>query len=296
MENNISIKNALKKTNIEIDSNFLNKIWSKMINETNGKLVPPLFGEFIISVKIHNKIYNDMKACLIEEGIIFPNTDKEKADAHINKAIQNMIGEVRHDFVEIYYVKYLSATRLTLIYFDGIQYKKRINVELEYKCENSAYDIKIVSFSENYFKDNFDKSLSTEENTEKIVNDMFYLVRVVSHYMLTYNPDVEYKEATASKLKRSTDKSGNYKKNHNKGYSQTIKLISKKTKYTINDETNKRNQQILKKYHYHKKSWFVRGYYQRFGKDKVIKFVPPRINYRNDDKISPSPAKYIIKE
>lgn len=286
----VSFQKTSKKTNIEIDVSFLNEIWDKIVEETNEKLVPPLFDEFVITVVSKNKIYEDMKNCLIQEQVITLNSDKQQAEKHINNAIKDMLNEVRYDLTETYYVKYTTATQLSIIYFDGLQHKKRVNIELEYKCDSSEYSVNIINFNKAHFEDAFDKSLSESENVQKILNSMLQTIRVVSHYMQTYNPTVEYKEARASALEHKKVK------NHNKGYSQAIKLKSKITKYVINSENDKEHQKTIRKYRRLKQSWYVRGYYQHFGKERVLKYVPPRINYRSDKvKQTPSTKKYIIE-
>ena len=293
---NISFKKALRKTTIEVDSEFLNSIWDKMIEETNEKLVPPIFDEFIISVIFKNKIYDDMKSCVLEEQILPLELDEKQVDFYINKAIKDMLNEIRYDTTDIYYVKYISATKLVIIYFDGLQHKKRINVEIEYKC-NDIIDNVVDDVSCNIEISYFDKSFFVE-NTENIISYIFQVVRVVSHYMLTYNPTVEYKEIKTSELQRKKDKEGNYCKNFNKGYSQYIRLKSKITKYVVDFENDKKNQQLMKERKYVKRSWYVRGYYQHFGKEKVLKYIPPRINSRHNlkqTKEKPTASKYILK-
>lgn len=288
----ISLKKTLKKTTIEFDDKFLNEIWHKMIKETNDKLVPPLFDEFVISIISKNKIYNDMKSCLLEEKILFSDTDEKQLNFHIDKAIKSMLGKICYDMTETYYVKYISATKFIIIYFDGLQHKKRINIEAEYKCDDGTYDVKIPYFNKNFFEDTSDNSLSNEENYENTISYILQIVKVVSHYMLTYNPTVEYKEIEASELEIKKDKQGN---KFNKGYSQTIKLKSNIGKYIINSENDKKNQELIKEYQIHKKSWYVRGYYQHYGKEKVLKYIPPRINYRRNQNKKPIASKYILE-
>ena len=251
----ISAKKALNSTIIEIDSDFLNTILFENADLIANKYVPPLFNEFCIKIKTSESTYNKTKNLINSFGKTNKNIKKYNID----------------DFTELIYIKYHSATNWSIIYFEQNGKKKIISCDCCYLINNDASNNTCYAYTTNKFTDKYNNEIISNFAKVNIAK-----VLCLSEYIQNLNNFVEYEKIEVSK----PEKVNKTNVQNNKGYQQKIKLKSKYKKYIVSDDTVK----LSKKYQKIKPCWYVRGYYQHFGKDKIIKYIPPRINYRQNEK------------
>ncbi|WP_106762811.1 hypothetical protein [Pseudoruminococcus massiliensis] len=300
----ISFQQILSKTIIEVDNNFLEKIWDSLEKHIRREYVPPLFSDYtiILTEKGANRKIIEKS---FEETVYFSNLSIEDQKKAIDKALkENGLSE---DIVRYYYVKYFSATEWEITVFEtekDNKIEKVWTVECVYKNTPSEdgefYGIKVKL---NKYDDNsidFKNRMAAKygiynmsDYARQIGTFALDLVNAISYYMQHYNPDVEYKLIKVEEPKKSK------KKNGNAGYRQKIVLKSKISRYVLSDETHKTNIDNIRIYRKIKPCWYVRGYYQHYGKDKILKYIPPRINYRRDisktEDLQPTPNRYLIE-
>lgn len=282
----ISLSKILTKTTIEVTEKFIEKIWNKLIYKaTTFQFVPPLFDEFVI--KRVGK--GDMRELLIN-SIISNNKENipiEEIPWYVDYCIKD--NQVNEDIITYYYVKWLSAIKYRVVIYTNatsteIYNKCKCIYEIDY-CydanqnaeEESNYLILRVFDSINNCELT-DKQVTEDKYTLYISHNAFQVVNIVSYYMQHYSPEVEYKEIKATQVKK-----GGNTESQNNGYSQKVVLKSKVKKYILNEQKYKENLKAIRTYKKTKSCWYVRGYYQHYGKDKILKYIPPRINYRNKD-------------
>lgn len=268
----ISFKNLSNKTTIEVSPTFLDKIAKEALPKINDSFVPPLFSEYCISIIEKNGNFNYFKTNLILKDKTFNSLPQEIQDKLVTETLKENNCSV--DEISVIYVKYTSATEWTIIFFDGCFHKKIFTVDCEYGVDNKqGYFSTIRQFSNKYSK----------SEMQAIVEKYIFWMLCVSWYMQNINNFIEYDFIQVDKLspkKRKNDIVSDSKQTNN-NYVQKIKIKSKKKKYILSEQTVKSK----KTYNRVKTCWYVRGYYQRFGKDKILKYIPPRINYRDKEKI-----------
>ena len=116
-------------------------------------------------------------------------------------------------------------------------------------------------------------------------------ISIISCYVFVSGTDVQTEHRDSIKMKsdmQNKEVGKSFKKNG------TIKVSSgrKRVVYDYSEKT------VRRQYSAHKQSWFVRGYFQHFGKpgNQVVKYVEPRINVRKSkDGESPKVNKYIVE-
>lgn len=299
----ISLSKILTKTTIEITEKFVEKVWDKLIDKaTTYQFVPPLFDEYV--VKRVGK--GDMRKVLID-SILSNNRENipiNEIPLYVDYCIKD--GQVSADIVTYYYVKWLSATEYRIVIYTNatnteIYNKYKCIYEIDYRYEASQekkegegnYLILRVFDSINNCELS-DEQVIENKFTFFIAHNAFQIVNIVSYYMQHYSPEVEYKEIKATQLKK-----GKNTNNGNNGYSQRVVLKSKVKKYILNEQKYKENLKSIRTYKKTKTCWYVRGYYQHYGKEKILKYIPPRINYRDKEKANnnqvPQSGKYKIE-
>ena len=297
----ISFQQILSKTIIEVDNKFMEKIWDSLEKHIRREYVPPLFSDYtiILTEKDANRKIIEKS---FEETVYFSNLSIEEQKKAIDKALkENGLSE---DIVRYYYVKYFSATEWEITVFEtekDNKIEKVWTVECVYKntpsedCEFYGIKVKLNKYDDNSidFKNRMAAKYgiyNMSDYARQIGTFALDLVNAVSYYMQHYNPDVEYKLIKVEEPKKSK------KKNGNAGYRQKIVLKSKISRYVLSDETHKTNIDNIRIYRKIKPCWYVRGYYQHYGKDKILKYIPPRINYRRDisntENLQPIANKY----
>lgn len=190
--------------------------------------------------------------------------------------------------IETYYVKYTSATdwSITTFFGNNINNKKPkwiLTMNVSYECIDiqNKHQIKIYA-----------NETINENNSSDFAIYSLDFVMAVQYYMQHFSPEIEYSTREVSELKR------NEKSCRNGGYSQKIKLRSRKKQYIMNAETV--TPTIMRKYRKITPCWTVRGYYQHYGKgnNRILKYIAPQIRYRTDmrNKKKPSNKQYYIEE
>lgn len=271
----ISYKKAMEKTIVEIDTDFLDEMWSDCMSKLKGELVPPLFDEFVIVSRKKNGA-KKLAQTELSARAGFLSLPKEEQETKVKEVLKNITAPFSYDTTDTFYIKYHSATAFDILVFEGCQHRKTALCEVRYTATEN--DDKMAYYTRfNNLSSNVDTDL-LEEHYKTVMEYIVGVVFVVSYYMQHYNPTISYTTIKADELKsNSTDKIKD-----NNGFSQKIKLKSTIKKYVIDQTSDETNRQRIKEIKYTKPCWYVRGYYQRYGKGKIIKYVPPRINYRKD--------------
>ncbi len=278
----ISYKNTLKKTIIEVDSEYYQKIFAKVREKSdNDKIAftPPLFDEYVIRIvepKGNRNYYYDDLLRQQETFRLMSESERQKCLTAYLKQFR-----IEEDAIETIYVKYTSATELYAIYFERLRHKKLHWVRIIYQHDVGMYTI-------SYDTDRKFSNLS-EDELSQLGQIMIQRIATVSNYMQNRGDFIEYEKIEVGKLEKvePTSSTVTDKAQPNAGYRQKIKLKSKVKKYIISEETERQR----KAYRKITPCWYVRGYYQHFGKQKILKYIPPRINYRADEKLKAQQGK-----
>jgi len=250
------------------------------------KFIPPLFNQYVICMDITER-YRQFSYEEFEKQSIPPN----EYDKRWKQALKYFGGEPLYskDLIQWYDEKTFFVLNYTLN-------KKTFIARVEYKFKDDKAYLDITSYA--IAKDYIEMQKNEFNTYKKDVADKVLFILAVSNYMLTYNNNVEYEKIeyrTANNENKNHSQQSNNKSSVKKNNKITLK--SKKTKYIITKEDIENAKK--RKYTPIKPSWYVRGYYQRFGKNKEVKYVPPRINKRHPDKLAkPEPEKsvYVIKK
>lgn len=298
----ISFQQILTKTIIEVDNKFMEKIWDSLEKHIRREYVPPLFSDYtiILTEKGANRKIIEKS---FEDNIYYSNLSIEDQKKAIDKALKE--NGLPEDIVRYYYVKYLSATEWKITIFEAETEKDKIEKVWTIECvyrntpseDGEFYGIKVKLNKDDNNSIDFNNQMAAKygiynmsDYARQIGTFVLDLVNAISYYMQHYNPNVEYKLIKVEEPKKSK------KKNGNGGYRQKITLKSKISRYILSDETHKNNIKNIRTYRKIKPCWQVRGYYQRFGKEKILKYIPPRINYRRDisktEDLQPTPNRY----
>lgn len=270
----ISRDKTLKKTLIEIDIAYMDKIHTEVNPKIRETFIPPLFDEYTLKITQKSGTFNFYRRNLILSDISFKNLSESEQNKMIN-SILNKQG-LSKDSEELIYVKYISATEWTIIYFDGYTNKKQFAVEVAYGVDDNdkTYYYEIHRYS----------NRGTYEQVKQIADYCLSCVLSISYFMQHRSELIDYDRIEVGTLIKQQSTSTT-KKQSNKGYSQKIKLKSRQKKYILTEEYVKNR----KAYNKIKPCWYVRGYYQHFGRDKILKYIPPRINYRAEVKLKNKP-------
>lgn len=277
----ISFKKMLTKTTVEIDAKLIDTFYEKYFYEAKNKYVPPLFDEFVIKIIDKNQARNYVYQFLCESDSKFLFLSQQEKNAVIDDYMKKH--RLINDKIDYIYCTYDTATDWNLIFVDGSINKKIMNAEIHYTNENEgSYKSSVV-----FYSDPDAEELSQEQ--QDLFNSTLLLFLSISDYVQNHSSNIEYSQIEVESVKRDDKK----KKIYNNGYSQKIRLKSKQKKYIFTTETQKAPRQYKKV----KACWYVRGYYQHFGKEKVLKYIPPRINRRNKNKLNkPKNPTYEVKE
>ena len=277
----ISFKKMLTKTTVEIDAKLIDTFYEKYFYEAKNKYVPPLFDEFVIKIIDKNQARNYVYQFLCESSSKFLFLSQQEKNAVIDDYMKKH--RLINDKIDYIYCKYDTATDWNLIFVDGSINKKIMNAEIHYTNENEgSYKSSVV-----FYSDPDAEELSQEQ--QDLLNSTLLLFLSISDFVQNHSSNIEYSQIEVEPVKRDDKK----KKIYNNGYSQKIRLKSKQRKYIFTKETEKFPRQYKKV----KACWYVRGYYQHYGKQKILKYIPPRINRRDKDKLNkPKNPTYEVKE
>lgn len=205
--------------------------------------------------------------------------------------------------IAYYYIKWFSATMAKISVFlntnGNVVFEKcKLLYEITYEYDSTVCDYWVDKVYDNLNNQELDEvEYKSNKFILQVVISSLNLINNVSYYMQHYSPEIEYKVIKATQLKKVE----NFK-NGNGGYEQKIVLKSKVKKYILDENKHKENLKSIRTYRKIKPYWYVRGYYQHFGKEKVLKYIPPRINYRDKKDVTkeldgkePNAQTYIIK-
>ena len=135
------------------------------------------------------------------------------------------------------------------------------------------------------------------EGVENLTTNEKYAMWVLHHvftlscYVFTKGIDSEVERKISSK---SSAGKGSTNRSRVSSKSQGIKIRSGKAKRVVYDYSKDTPK---KEYAYHKTCWYVRGYFQHFGKpgNQVVKYVSPRINTRKSGTGKAKSNNYFIE-
>lgn len=261
----------------------------------NLKFVPPLFSEYVIE----KTDISNLVECFRNEVVrAYPQIDDEERDKKIQEVYEKYMKSFPNTGVTKYLVRWQDEVTFTvLIYVDG---KKKMYIKNRYdfnerNLSQISIQAKILSAD---VKAEFDEK--EEEEGKRLFIDFCkketISVLAITEFVLDYTNKIQYEkiEYIPNTTYNSTH-SAHSNKSKNKTRNSSIVLKSKKKQYiiTLDDVSAYKNR----KYRKIKNSWFVRGYYERYGKEKKLKYIPPRINHRNPEKLTETKSKkYVIKD
>lgn len=187
-------------------------------------------------------------------------------------------------------VKWLSDTKYTVTVLTGRELFVTITVDNERLCK--PRDTEAITYK--FHNDTVDKVEEYRKRSTEWVKHLLVSALSVTNYMLKYSTEVEYETVErGTPVAKSKDTKGSTSKPVSAlQSSNTITITSKRKKYIITGDMVKESK---KQYNKRTACWNVRGYYQHFGKNKVLKYVPPRVNVRKDMSGTAINKKYIIK-
>ena len=117
---------ALKKTLVEIDIAYMDKIHTEVNPKIRGAFIPPLFDEYTVKITQKSGTFNFYRRNLILSDVSFKNLSESEQNKMIDSILQKQ--GLSKDSEEVIYVKYTSATEWTIIYFDGYTNKKQFAI------------------------------------------------------------------------------------------------------------------------------------------------------------------------
>lgn len=291
-----TLNDTKRMTMIQLEGKMANDAINRIGKQLhdNFTFVPPIFEEYVVVTDD-----SDMILTAIEEEYCTSKMSADKKAKVISKQLAALRKKFRNfdDLTHHYiYVKWLSDTSFSLVFFEAG--KKRLYITVQYIYDQQGQmscdaDVDVLS---NIYKDAYLKDDLTD-----LAYGVILLVMFASDYLLNYTDKVEYvlddnnepfkkpkkdiKPADTDKKQNDTqfttvgnaehkeDNQAEQDKKTKVYYKSKIKLYE----ISVDDVLNYKKR----KYRKIKQSWFVRGYYQRFGKAKIPRYIPPRINYRH---------------
>lgn len=286
-ENLPSIDNLGKYTTINIDGSVMMTMIRNVGEKWTEKFefVPPIFKEYVIRTDdialIKQEIENecDLRATQAEKEKFVRKRLTELKKAFKNFAI------MRYHY---YLIRWQTETSFTILYYEAGKKKMYLYVQYKYENNEMAFDTDIEVLS----NDLIERFKENSAESDGFAYSMILFVLSVSDYLLNYTNKIEYitdengqpfRKATRAKARKNqktnipdTDRRNIYYKSKIKVYEVSAEEITNYKK---------------KKYRKIKQSWFVRGYYQRYGKEKIPRYIPPRINHRHGVDVSATPKE-----
>lgn len=195
----------------------------------------------------------------------------------------------------VWAVNWITDTKYIVSIFVNNELFSRVTVDLG---ENALEFEKIGRNSKNTLclrKVNFLEEKKFNPDWSQCVEASMTSITAITYFMLHYNEEVEYEivEKEAKGVSKAPKPNSNTSNDSSKSNYAVLTLKSKRKKYVLTGDIVKKAR---KPYTKRTDSWNVRGYYQHFGKDKVLKYIPPRVNRRKDAKNGViTPKNYIIK-
>ena len=248
----------------------LSDMFEKAYQEKKVCFVPPLFSEYVIKVDYGTEKLN--------------KEITEVFGKEIDEQIMNRLTNLRYLY---FFVAWETASKFHIVYF--CEEKKRFHLTVNYIYdENNEPNLNVQIFHlsarcKKYYDNN------QQELTQMGYGIVLYVLSI-SDYLLSYTNRIEYiDEKAVKKLKQR------HSRNVDTDNQSIIYLKSKKKRYDVSAEEIENYQK--RKYRKIKNSWFVRGYYQRYGKEKIPRYIPPRINRRNKSSEDiPQPSTYKLDD
>lgn len=249
----------------------------------NIEFIPPLFSEYVVRLIL----LKEEQLAEIREAIRIKYPDMSPKQQE--EAAQRILKGDTDKLAQTFLIRWADELTFTiLIYMNGMK-TLYIKVRYEYTDEGLTHlNMNCQIISAKFQAEKYNRG---EEWFRSFCQRQVFFIMALADYMLNYTDKVEYERILYTPNKSSQNSNKVKRQNGNK--SRNIVLKSRIKKYIISNE----DAQSCKKRNYRKitNSWFVRGYYQHFGADKHIKYIPPRINHRKDCEDAPDPKKYIIK-
>lgn len=259
-----SLEKLKKYTTVEVLGTSEEKLQKNLFaeNDNEVKFIPPLFEQYVIQVDNTDMYREAIKELIVERKLKISNTDND-IDKYIAKN-----PNLRYVY---WLVRWKSETNFSIVvYSEG---KKRLYIDVSYEYdEHGKRNIAVASET---LSGEFNRIYSKKENELKdMCLGITLSVMAISDYLLNYSEKVKYVDTEKTKKK-----SVSQNKKSAKQSSTSIYLKSEIKRYIVTGEEIENYKK--KKYQLVKNSWYVRGYYQRYGKEKKPKYIPPRINRRN---------------
>lgn len=263
------------------------------------QFVPPVFSEYVISVDLTSH-YTQIALNEMYNYALSKNSDLLSVNKFIkqnkNKVLRDTYNEM--PLSRDYLVCWHSHTDFSVLCYDLGKKVMFINATYGFDKESKAF-LSIRSSPLNNAYSTLYQSDVEQYRRECEIRVLWVLA--ISKFLLEYTDKIQYEkivyhpddDTSTTKDTKQQYQQGN--KSHNNSNHNVIVLKSKVKKYdiSIDDIQNCKRRKYTKA----KSSWFVRGYYQHYGKDKILKYIPPRINKRNPEAlVIPKPNNYIIKK
>lgn len=259
------------------------------------QFIPPVFSEYVITTDLtthYTKLVMDELYNYALERRKFQELSKVKSFVEQNK--EAFLRETYNgaELCRANLVRWDSEKSFSVLCYD--LEKKVLFIYANYDFdENGMAKLSLASapLCDGY-KELYDNDIAQYRNE---CQTRVLWVLAVSKFLLDYTNKVQYEkvEYISSKTPHSSSPLDKSRKSNDSKTTITLKSRIRRYDISLDDVVNFKKR----KYTPIKSSWFVRGYYQHFGKDKVLKYIPPRINKRDPNKLSsPTPNKYIIKK
>lgn len=260
-----SLEKLKKYTTIEVLGTSEEKLQKNLFaeNDNEVKFIPPLFEQYVIKVDNTDMCREAIKELIVERKLKISNTDKD-IDKYIAK---------NQSLRYVYWlVRWKSETNFSVIVYS--ENKKRLHIDINY--EYDEHGKRNIAVNSETLSGEFDRIYSKKKNElEKMCLGITLSVMAISDYLLNYSEKVKYVDVEKAK-KNSVSQN---RKHTKQSSTNSIYLKSEIKRYVVTGEEIENYKK--KKYQLVKNSWYVRGYYQRYGKEKKPKYIPPRINRRN---------------
>lgn len=260
-----SLEKLKKYTTIEVLGTSEEKLQKNLFaeNDNEVKFIPPLFEQYVIKVDNTDMCREAIKELIVEKKLKISNTDKD-IDKYIakNQSLQYVY----------WLVRWKSETNFSVIVYS--ENKKRLHIDINY--EYDEHGKRNIAVNSETLSGEFDRIYSKKKNElEEMCLGITLSVMAISDYLLNYSEKIKYVDVEKAK-KNSVSQN---RKHTKQSSTNSIYLKSEIKRYVVTGEEIENYKK--KKHQLVKNSWYVRGYYQRYGKEKKPKYIPPRINRRN---------------
>lgn len=273
----------------------LSSLKDKLLSDFH--FVPPIFSEYVITADLTTH-YTKLVLDEMYDYALSKNYDLSSINRYIKENKDKVLSDTYKGLplCRNNLVRWHSETEFSVLCYDLGKKVLFVNATYDFNKDGKAFLSIRSSPLNNAYSYLYERDI---EQYRRECEQRVLWVLAVSKFLLEYTDKVQYEKIAyypknTSSNTQNTERQAQNNKIRNNSNNNIIVLNSKVKRYTISiDDIHNCKK---RKYTPIKSSWFVRGYYQHFGRDKVLKYIPPRINKRNPNSlISPRPNNYIIK-